>query len=401
MFRHTSNKVRPLAALHHPVRRLSYQLIRHPLSLTTTRSPVPGLNQASPNINATFTPIRTKTMLATGITIGLFHAFRSVATTIPVLWRWGTFKKYPRLMRWLTGSEGFSELIQNAKGKILPPTHPWYIRTKKITDRLVKVVGEDLKEWELIVVNDPEVQNAMIFVYTGMMDVVLAMCAATGTFGVLGPRDEAFAGLNPALEQHASWYNEDDLTVFDHTHAHSFLYTVSLNLPMIADISGRSVDMVAPLLIELPHSRLCESEADVIGLFLMAVAGYNPSYAKEFWKFLAACEHETQKQEMSKDGEVVEDGTVDAVVRILEFASTHPSHEHRALELETHEASAMEIYKDHQRVEAVIKSRLASPEVSMEEKGVLHLDHVDAIIAEVLGNFVSSHSALWYAASKK
>ena len=67
----------------------------------------------------------------------------------------------------------------------------------------------------------------------------------------------------------------------------------------------------AALGVLLPYSRLHESEADEIGLILMAIAGYNPEEAVPFW------------QRMEKSGGA----------RPPEFLSTHPNPQNRAEKL--------------------------------------------------------------------
>ena len=67
---------------------------------------------------------------------------------------------------------------------------------------------------------------------------------------------------------------------------------------------------------ELPHSRLQESEADKIGLFYMARAGYNPEASVAFWQRFAAFNQ-------SQGG-----GS-------LEFLRTHPLDETRIRQLST------------------------------------------------------------------
>jgi len=75
--------------------------------------------------------------------------------------------------------------------------------------------------------------------------------------------------------------------------------------------------------ILLPYSRLQESEADRIGLVLMAKAGYDPRQAVPFW------------QRMNKSGGE----------RPPEFLSTHPAPETRIQRIESEIPEAMRYYK--------------------------------------------------------
>lgn len=62
------------------------------------------------------------------------------------------------------------------------------------------------------------------------------------------------------------------------------------------------------LALELPNSRMQESEADKLGLIFMSMAGYNPEEAVPFWQRMAGANKGT---------------------KLPEFLSTHPSDETR------------------------------------------------------------------------
>lgn len=91
------------------------------------------------------------------------------------------------------------------------------------------------------------------------------------------------------------------------------------NLAMAAFGLGSQVGVM------LPYSRLHESEADELGLYFMAMAGYDPQTAPEFWKRM-----------MAQGGE-----------RPPEFLSTHPDPENRIKDLNSHMGQAMEYYEQN------------------------------------------------------
>jgi len=91
-------------------------------------------------------------------------------------------------------------------------------------------------------------------------------------------------------------------------------------------LSGEStslVGMVANVTFGLPHSRTHEREADLIGLELMARAGYNPNAAVNVWR---------------KMGEA-------AMSSPPEFLSTHPSSSSRIRDLRLNVPRVMPLYR--------------------------------------------------------
>ncbi len=74
----------------------------------------------------------------------------------------------------------------------------------------------------------------------------------------------------------------------------------------------------------LPYSRLHENEADHLGLIFMAMAGYDPNLAVDFWQRMA---------------------TMSAGQKPPEFLSTHPSDETRIAKIKSEIPEAMKYYK--------------------------------------------------------
>jgi len=79
--------------------------------------------------------------------------------------------------------------------------------------------------------------------------------------------------------------------------------------------------------ILMPYSRVQETEADIIGVDLMAKAGFDPRQSVNLW----------QKMEQASQGQ-----------QPIEFMSTHPAHATRIQGLEQHMPQAMGLYQQAQ-----------------------------------------------------
>ena len=89
------------------------------------------------------------------------------------------------------------------------------------------------------------------------------------------------------------------------------------------DLAMLAYGVGSQVAVLLPYSRQHESEADRIGLVLMAKAGYDPRQAVPFWQRMAA----------QSEGQP------------LEFLSTHPSHVTRIADIRRHMPEAVAIYE--------------------------------------------------------
>ena len=77
----------------------------------------------------------------------------------------------------------------------------------------------------------------------------------------------------------------------------------------VIDFHNPLTNLMKNILLDLPFSRKCESEADYIGLLLMAKSCYNPEESIELWKRMAQNNSNSQN--------------------LTSFLSTHPSHSKR------------------------------------------------------------------------
>ncbi len=109
----------------------------------------------------------------------------------------------------------------------------------------------------------------------------------------------------------------------------SRLYAQQLALAGLAVVTGAGegaldlANQVATVTFQLPHSREQESEADVMGLELMARAGYDPHAAVSVWQKMLSAQKISTPQ----------------------FLSTHPSAGNRIAELEARIPKVLPLYQ--------------------------------------------------------
>ena len=196
-------------------------------------------------------------------------------------------------------------------------------RVKEITGRIIYQAIQRYPhtqnwDWSIKVIDDPKNVNAWCMaggkmaIYTGLIDKVK-------------PSDDELAQVLAHEISHA---------LANHTAERMSVATATQLGILGVGIASRDQNhrgailsgsvMAAMLAIQLPNSRSSETEADVMGLELAALAGYNPYAAASLW------------DKMEKVG-----GSGPA-----EFLSTHPSPGNRQEKLLSLAPRYMDVYQD-------------------------------------------------------
>jgi predicted Zn-dependent protease len=175
---------------------------------------------------------------------------------------------------------------------MIPNYYPIVKKVQNVASRLINVSGLDHLDWQVHVIQSP-IKNAFvipggkIFVFTGILEVA-------------DTPDKLAAVLGHEIAHVVARHSAEQL---------SFRAVVIMANTLV------SIFMDPPRLLKnllfqygflMPHSRVCETEADEIGLHLMSRACYDPRGAVEFWRSM-------DKQDKE----------------ILQFLSTHPKSETR------------------------------------------------------------------------
>ncbi len=158
--------------------------------------------------------------------------------------------------------------------------------------------------WEYALIDSEQVNawcmpGGKIAFYTGILPVAQNETAIAAIMG----HEVAHALANHGQQRMSAAYIQQGVAVAGN---------VALQDQEDRDLFNQYYGVGSSVGVMLPFSRSHETEADKIGLYLMAVAGYNPNEASELWK---------RMDKMSK-GESPP-----------EFLSTHPANQTRIAEL--------------------------------------------------------------------
>jgi predicted Zn-dependent protease len=227
------------------------------------------------------------------------------------------------------GAQAFQEVLGEAESKgALLEGGPVVRAVRQVTDRLVRAtknrnfleitkLAERDYDWKVRVIRSKEVNafclpGGKMVVYTA----ILPVCQTdAGLATVMGHE------ISHALARHgAERMAQQQLAQIGITAAGASLGNVD---PRDRERILQVLNAGARFGI-LKYSRSHETEADHVGLLLMATAGYPPKAAIKFWE---------RMQKMAGGG------------RTPEFMSTHPSHETRIRDLIKWQDQAMPLYK--------------------------------------------------------
>jgi predicted Zn-dependent protease len=185
--------------------------------------------------------------------------------------------------------------------------------------RIARATGLNL-DWKFYVIEKPDVPNAFclanghVFVYTGILkyatnDAQLATVMAHE--------------IGHAIAHHVA--EQVSMAMVTNAAAMAAAVAIQHNVKSSGEQAAymAALGLGANLGVVLPYSRMMESEADHIGLMLMAKACYDPREAIKFW------------EKFAKKGK-----------EPISYFSTHPSSRQRIAQLKELMPQALKIYRE-------------------------------------------------------
>lgn len=156
-------------------------------------------------------------------------------------------------------------------------------RLQRVGQRLASAANKSDYQWQFTLIDDPKTVNAWclpggkVAVYTGILPVTKD---DQGLAVVLGHE------ISHALARHGSERMSQGMVA---QLGGAALSTAMASKPAaVQQLAQQAYGVGANVGVLLPFSRSQESEADHIGLILMAKAGYDPASAVDFWRRMSA-----------------------------------------------------------------------------------------------------------------
>ena len=263
-----------------------------------------------------------KKSLKTGLAV-LGLGFLTSCTTVPITGR-HQFNTVSDADVNQSAAQSYAQLLSSPQTKIITNTADAE-RVKRIGTRLANAIEQYLKangyqnqynfKWEFNLIDSKEVNawcmpGGKVAVYSAILPVTQD---DAGLATVLGHE------IGHAIAHHAA----------ERISQQKFSQGVGGVLGAVAPVSGsltainQLYGVGGPLML-LSYSRKQESEADRLGLTFMAMAGFDPHQALDFWKRMA-------KLNIGKGQSA--------------FLSDHPTDDKRIADIEAHIPEAMNYYK--------------------------------------------------------
>ena len=184
------------------------------------------------------------------------------------------------------GEKSYTETLK--KSKVLTNTKD-AIRVKKIGLKIAKVSNRPDFKWEFNLV-DNNAMNAFclpggkVVVYTG----ILKAARNDDQLATVMSHEIAHALARHGAERMSSAKVKQGLQSIGNV-------LLSVTTPQYTAIFNQAYGIGSELGVMLPYGRMQESEADKIGIYLMAKAGYKVTEALNFWKNMSAGKKETNE----------------------------------------------------------------------------------------------------------
>lgn len=186
------------------------------------------------------------------------------------------------------GTQAFQQLL--AKAKV---SHdPVYVdQVTRVGTRIAAVAGHPEYHWQFAVIDDPKQINAFalpggkVAVYTGLLALHLSDAELAAVLG---------HEIGHVVAQHSRERVSEALVTNLGLQALGSTTQLSPN-------SMKLVNLALGVGVGLPFSRAQESEADMIGLELMAKAGYDPHAALALWARLSQMDQGQQPPALLSD----------------------------------------------------------------------------------------------------